>query len=506
MNATRIRTLAHKFEKSHVNDKKSATDAELMLRFLDYQDEAAFEELITRHLAAVRAVCRSVLRDPNDADDAAQATFVVLVRRASAIRNRVALGAWLCRVAWRTANRLRLANARRSAKYLGGIDPDSTPGRSPLLSVSDDRSAIEDEIQLLPEQYRMAVLTCYAAGLSTTEASARLGWPKGTLLTRLAWARKRLRNRLLKRGVTLSGSISTVLAVHSSSAADAIVVCRYVAACMAVATGDPVARDLISERVLTLTEGTVRAMIGTKMKLTLSVGILIAALLGLGLGRLTFGAADASASDNKAAAVNTTGNKSDAGVTDVKNPRGQNEAEIAKAEPAIQAPGNDLIVRRPIGSYSRDIPAYGKITTTFTENRLHVLANIRVEKTSFTVAIDADYTMNRESIVYGIITGVDICGPIYEGGSQGLAEELSPIMAAANDIPFAFRVRVDDDSVVVKDIKCGPFGSMIFQLLTGDVSKIDKETMLMTGMVCGKYKTDLNPDKNVPIPATSKKR
>ncbi|HEV3383862.1 MAG TPA: RNA polymerase sigma factor, partial [Gemmata sp.] len=450
MNATRIRTFAHKLGKSLDRGTKPASDDELLTRFLDSHDETAFQELIARHLPAVRAVCRSVLRDPNDVDDAAQATFLVFVRRASLVRNKLALGAWLCRIAWRTANRLREANARRASKHLPGIDPDTTPGRSASTGNSDATNAIEDEIRRLPEQYRVAVLTCYAADVSISDAAIRLGWPKGTLLTRLAWARKRLRNRLLKRGVTMSGSFTAVLAAHSSCNANGIVVSRIAAACMAAALGDPVARELISERVSTLTEGTVRAMIATKMKMTLGIVILVAALLGLGMGRMTFSAADASATDNRAAVANAAGNKSDPGIADGKNPRSQNESENTKADPAILAPGNDLVVRRPLGSYSRDIPGYGKITATFTENRIHVLANIRIEKMSFTVALDADYSMNRESMVYGIVTGADISGPIYEGGSQGLSEELAGIMSTANDIPFAFRIRVDDDSIMVK--------------------------------------------------------
>jgi hypothetical protein len=95
----RVQALAHTLAKESVSPFPAATDGDLLGRFLDYQDEIAFEELVSRHVAAVRAVCRSVLRDSHDADDALQATFLVLVRRAHSIRERLALGAWLCRVA-----------------------------------------------------------------------------------------------------------------------------------------------------------------------------------------------------------------------------------------------------------------------------------------------------------------------------------------------------------------------------------------------------------------------
>ncbi len=502
MNATRIQTFAHNLGKAQVNEMKSATDADLMMRFLDYHDEAAFEELVTRHLAAVRAVCRSVLRDINDADDAAQATFLVFVRRAGTIRNKVALGSWLCRVAWRTANRLRLANSQRAGRHLAGVDPDSTPARSPLVTPCDDRNVLEEEICRLPMQYRVAVLTCYRAGVPTAEAALRLGWSKGTLLTRLAWARKRLRDRLLKRGVTLAGCLTTVLADHSSHAADAIITCRFVAAGMAIATGNTTAMGLVSERVSTLTEGMVRAMIGTKMKLTLGVGILIAALLGLGLGRMTIGAADAAAGDKKPTVVNSPLPGTEAAA---KNTQAQNDPDVSKAEPANQVPGNELVVRKPLGTYTREVPAIGNATVTFTENRMHALATVRVDKFSFSVALEADYTMNRESMVYGIITGADI-------GGLGIGEEeaagIAPILAMANDTPFCFRIRVEDDAIMVKDLKWGAIGSSLFTqlLMEGDAKGTIGSVTMGSGMICGKYKADPNPERNLTLPPAKPKR
>jgi RNA polymerase sigma factor (sigma-70 family) len=498
VNATRIRTFANKLGKSFDLGTKPASDAELLTRFLDNHDEIAFEELIARHLSAVRAVCRSVLRDPNDADDAAQATFLVFVRRANAVRNKLALGAWLCRIAWRTANRLREANARRAARHLPGIDPDTTAGREASLDSAEVATAIEDEIRRLPELYRMAVLTCYAAGVSTTDAAMRLGWPKGTLLTRLAWARKRLRSRLLQRGVTVSGSISAVLAIHSSCAADAIVVCRYAAAGMAVALGDPVAKELISERVSTLMEGTVRAMIATKMKLVLGIGLLVVALLGIGIGRMTLGSADAAQGDKKTSPVPTAPVRALTGANAGKDTPAQNAVAESKAEDLPAGPGNDLIVRRPLGSYTRDIPAIGKATATFTENRIHVLATVRIEKATFTVTADADYAMNRESMVYGIITAVEL-----EGG--GLKEEETAIIGQyvsfVHDTPFSFRLRVDDDAIVIKDIKWGALGSLLFsQVLEGSEGKeLLRSSSVLAGMVSGKYKADAIPDLNVPV-------
>lgn len=496
VSTTRIRTLAHKLGKPFDHGTKAVSDAELLTRFLDSRDEMAFEELVGRHLSSVRAVCRSVLRDPNDVDDAAQATFLVFVRRVAVIREKLALGAWLCRVAWRTANRLRELNARRTEKVIPGIDPDTTPSRQPSASGSSEvATAVDDEIRRLPERYRMAVLTYYAAGLTTAEAASRLGWAKGTLLTRLAWARRRLRDRLSKRGVTLSGSFMAVLASKSSRAAEAILVCRIVMAGMAVATGDPIAKELVSERVSTLMEGTVRAMIATKMKLALGIGFVIVALLGLGLGRLTLGAADAAPGDKKI----SSGNVETEPATG-KNQQGQ-KTETVKTEHAATVPGNDLIVRRPLGSYTREVAPFGKATVTFTENRIHVLVTVRIDDLAFSLTADADYTINRESMVYGIVTGVDVSGEFDEDK----AAEIMAIAAAVNDIPFAFRVRVEDDAIMVKDIKCGPLGSPIFaELISG--AKDKEDSLIITGIIGGKYKVDPNPERNPSLPPVKSKK
>ena len=496
---SRIQTLAHKLGTSFDRGLKSISDRDLLTRFLDFHDEAAFEELVTRHLPAVRAVCRSLLRDPNDADDATQATFLVFVRRASVVRNRQALGAWLCRVAWRTATRLRVANERRIEKLVPRMEPDSIPSTFRFSDSNEVHNTVQEEISKLPEKYRIAVLACYAAGVSTADAANHLGWPKGTLLTRLAWARKRLQSRLAKRGVTLSGSIASVLAGQASSAVDAILICQITSAGLAMALGDPIAKYLVSDRVTKLMEGTVRTMLVTKMRLVLGIGFLAATLLGLGLGRFTLGSADAAPGDKKAPTPNAPLMVAENGLSPSKNPRPQSDTEIAKVEPANPGQGNDLVIRRPLGSFTREIPLFGKATVTFTEDRIHLQATVRIEKESFTVTADADYTMNRESVVYGIITGVDLNGVSED------SIELAAIVGGMHDIPFAFRLRVDDDAIVVKDIKCGPLGSPLFgQLLGGE--KANDEMMIYTGIVCGKYKADANPERNAPLPPAKPKK
>lgn len=485
MSLNRMRTVASRLALASSQRGTTVSDAELLTRFLEAHDETAFEGLVARHLPAVRAVCRSLLRDPNDTDDAVQATFLILVRRAGALRDRLALGAWLCRVAWRTANRLRWANARRAERHADGINPDATPGRSPPACGREDASVLHEEIGRLPERYRLAVLACYATGTPTAEAATRLGWPRGTLLTRLAWARRRLRDRLAKRGIALSAGFTSVFTTRISTADGAVVAARIAAAATATAVDDPIAKELVSERVSSLTEGVVRTMIGAKVKLMAAIGFVTVALLGLGLGRMTAGPVD-----TKNQKPEVTANTPLTKTPDTKRPA--HEAEPLKAvQPVIpEGAGNELVIRRPQGSFTREVPPYGRGTVTFTENRMHIHATVNIEKTSVTISADADYSMNRESMVYGIITAVDI---LNAGGGEEAAE-LAATAAWVNDTPFAFRVRVEDDAITIKDIKVGPFGSPLFVDLLKDGGS--RDLFLITGLVSGKFKADPNPGRN----------
>ncbi len=482
MTPPRVRSIARRLAPPPEPAARAA-DAELLGRFLDARDEAAFAALVSRHLATVRAVCRSVLRDPNDADDAAQATFLVLVRRAGAVRDRAALGAWLARVAWRAANRLRTQNARLAMRT-APTDPDQTPTRaSPQRSAATE--ALHEEIARLPDRYRLAVLACYAAGTPTAEAAAQLGWPKGTLLTRLAWARRRLRKRLEERGLA-PAAFTAAFAPRAGRIGAAALADRIAESALLLSTGDPLAKVLIPDRVSSLTEGLVRAMIGTKLKVAAAAALVAVALLGLGLGRMT---ADGSApQDRKAAAP--------AQPVDRAAPPADRTAPAAKAEPDAGR-GDDLVVRRPLGSFTKEVPQYGKATLTFTENRLHIRAAVRIDKATFTVEADADYSINRESVVYGVLTSVELGGL---GGEEGGEVEL--FASAFVDAPFAFRVRVEDDGVSIKDVRCGPFGSLLFaEMFGGGGGDAGKEALLVTTMIGGKYRTDPNPARPAVAPA-----
>jgi RNA polymerase sigma factor (sigma-70 family) len=188
------------------------TDSQLLDEFVRDQDAGAFRSLVARHGAAVHRVCRGVLRDPEEAEDAFQATFLVLVRKAPAIRDPETLGAWLRGVAYRVAVRARRRAARRRAIERTRAEMSRhKPGLTPAEASSDVRKVVREELERLPDPYRQPIALCYLDGLTHQEAARRLDWPVGTVKVRLVRARRLLRERLDRRGVGLGAGLLLML-------------------------------------------------------------------------------------------------------------------------------------------------------------------------------------------------------------------------------------------------------------------------------------------------------
>ncbi|QEG28152.1 ECF RNA polymerase sigma factor SigE [Gemmata obscuriglobus] len=196
-------------------------DGELLERFTAEQDAAAFEALIWRHGPMVRDVCRRVLGNDIDADDAFQATFLVLVRRAREVRSRESLAGWLYRVAHRTSTRLGRETARRVARERRAARPEAVTTTNP--DTCDWRAALDRDVERLPVVYRDAFVLCHLEGRTQPDAARELGCPVGTLQSRLARAKERLRAGLTARGVTLPavslGTVPAALVAATASAA-----------------------------------------------------------------------------------------------------------------------------------------------------------------------------------------------------------------------------------------------------------------------------------------------
>jgi RNA polymerase sigma factor (sigma-70 family) len=272
----------------HPEGPGGPTDAQLLDRWVGQRDEAAFELLLWRHGPMVLGVCQRLLHQSQDVEDAFQATFLTLVRKAGAIQRREAVGSWLYKVAYRIALRARSGAGKRADHERIGIgEADVT---APAVAGWDDlRDVLDEEVHRLPECYRVPFVLCYLEGWTNEEAARRLGCPPGTILSRLSRARQRLRDRLTRRGLALSGAVlTTVLTENALSATvPAKMVESTIQAAIHFTAGTAATASALSPRAAALTEGVLRTMLLTKVKMVGAL-FLTASLLGVGTGALTY--------------------------------------------------------------------------------------------------------------------------------------------------------------------------------------------------------------------------
>lgn len=181
-------------------------DGRLLDAFLDHSDPEAFAALVARHGPVVLRVCRTVLHDDHLAEDAFQATFLTLFRRAGAIQDPSSLRGWLCGVAYKTAARIRRRAIRRSKREQSWVE-DETGGEIVPEPNHDLFLLVRDELERLPDRYRAPIILCYLEGMTHEQAASHLGWASGTVKTRLVRGRRLLRERLDRRKVTLAAGL-----------------------------------------------------------------------------------------------------------------------------------------------------------------------------------------------------------------------------------------------------------------------------------------------------------
>ncbi len=244
------------------------SDGQLLESFISRKEEIAFEALLRRHGPMVLGVCQRILRNLHDAEDAFQATFLVLARKASSVMPRERVGGWLYGVAYRTAMKARAMNAkRRTREKLAG-----ERSRSDSLADEELLAQLDHELNRLPEKYRVPVVLCELQGKSRKEAARMLEIPEGTLSWRLAQARKLLAKRLSRKELTLP---LAALAVGLSPTLRASTLKTALTA------------GAVPAQVLALTEGVIKAMLLTKLKITVGVAM-VALVAGVGATGLTY--------------------------------------------------------------------------------------------------------------------------------------------------------------------------------------------------------------------------
>jgi RNA polymerase sigma factor (sigma-70 family) len=259
-------------------------DGELLDRFVRRRDQAAFTALLQRYGRLVWGVCRRALREEQEAEGAFQATWLILVRKAGSVRKRASIGSWLHGVAYRVAARARARQAARRTKERE-VAPRPAPEALEALAAADQRAVLDEEIQRLPEKYRLPLVLCHLEGLSHGEAARQLSCPPATVATWLARAREQLRGRLARRGLAPSaGALSALLTQEAAAAVPAALGAATTRVVSVIVVGGARA-GAVSGPVAALAEGVLRATWITRLK-TAAALVLGLAVLGGGVGLL----------------------------------------------------------------------------------------------------------------------------------------------------------------------------------------------------------------------------
>ncbi len=254
------------------------TDGQLIERFLSTRDESAFTALVGRHGPMVLAVCRTVLKDSPEVEDAFQATFLVLIRRAGTIWRRDAVGGWLHRVAHRVAVQANHDRSRKNS-LMGQADDLSALVACEKTACDDDwRGPLHEEIARLPEKFRLPVVLCYLEGKTHAQAAFELRRGEATVRRRLAGARDLLRSRLTRRGVALTiGGLSAALAREASAAVPPEWIDALTQFAGRLATGEAAFRGAVSAAAARLAETLVRSLLVRQIRNLATIAALLVA-------------------------------------------------------------------------------------------------------------------------------------------------------------------------------------------------------------------------------------
>jgi RNA polymerase sigma factor (sigma-70 family) len=280
-NRQRTNVLRHVYRIAAAQAEDHRPDATLLESFTVRHDDRAFEALLRRHGRMVWGVCKRYLGNDADAEDSFQATFLVLARKAGSIRNTACLVSWLHGVAYRVAMRARRnLSRRRDHERRAAVMP--RPNGYAEMDWREAQALIDQEVQLLPESYRAPFVLCCLEGESIASAALRLGCKEGTVGSRLARARERLKARLTRRGVSLAAILTAAALAPDAKAVLPALVKATMTAVIRGAAGHVGCAGGVSANVVALTEGVCKKM--TTFKPTIGTALLLAVSVAGGLG------------------------------------------------------------------------------------------------------------------------------------------------------------------------------------------------------------------------------
>ncbi len=269
---------------------RELTDGQLLERFSTGRGEAAelaFAALVERHGAMVRRVCRAQLGDPHDTQDAFQATFLILVKKARALWVRDSLGPWLHQVAFRTALCARSAAARRRRHERRSAKMAASQERQEDRANPDLEQVVHEEISRLPESYRAAILLCDLQGFTCEEAARRMGRPVGTVKCWRFRGRERLRARLIRRGLAPVAAVGAALSLDVARAAVPVRIAEETVRLAVRALCDSMTAGEVSASVRMLVKGVLKTMLLSKLRTT-AIAVFAMVFLAAGLGAVAW--------------------------------------------------------------------------------------------------------------------------------------------------------------------------------------------------------------------------
>jgi RNA polymerase sigma factor (sigma-70 family) len=420
-------------------DETGLTDGQLLESYLHRREEAAFAALVRRHGPMVWGVCRRVVGNHQDAEDAFQATFLVLVRKAASV---VSVANWLYGVAHQTALKARAMTARRQAREK---QMDAVPEPALEQAERDDplQALLDQELSRLPDKYRAVIVLCDLQGKTRKEAARHFHVPEGTVASRLATARTMLAKRLTRSGLAMSGgTLATLLSQHAASASvPASVASTTIQAATLFAAGEATVAGALSLQAVALAEGVLRTMLLTKLKIVTALlvcGTLLAGMGGFGLRWFHPATLAAAQGQEKNDAPKTPLGKA------ANAPRTDQQKKQAEALPthvngilkAVDAPQQTLTVAHRLGETTFRVAPDADINIDGKRGELAVLpAGATVNLRQFVDATTTRSVQAEGRWLWGVVKAVDVASSTITYGDKAQDGAAGRTFNVPTDLP-----------------------------------------------------------------------